>query len=118
MLSEPVARRLKALCRGIAARYGFAIVEQEVMPEHVPLVVSAPPRGSPAQLVNVLKGVSARPLRQGMPPGREVTWGGSLWSAGDFVRATGDAVTADIIQRDIRYQHRHEEGPTPLRFDC
>ena len=117
VLSEPGARRLKALFRGIAARYGFAIVEQEVMPDHVHLFVSAPPRWSPAQLVNVLKGVSARQLRQGMPTVREVTWGGSLWSDGYFVRATGDAVTADIIQRYIRYQRRHEEGPRQLRFD-
>jgi putative transposase len=117
VLSEPVARRLKAIFRGIAERYGFAIVEQEVMPDHVHLFVSAPPRWSPAELVNVLKGVSARQLRKESSPLREATWGGSLWSDGYFVRATGDAVTADIIQRYIRYQRRHEEGPRQLRFN-
>ena len=117
VLSEPVARRFKAIFRGIAERYGFTIVEQEVMSDHVHLCVSAPPRWSPAELVNVLKGVSARQLRKESLPLREATWGGSLWSDGYFVRATGDAVTADIIQRYIRYQRRHEEGPRQLRFD-
>ena len=116
MLSEPVARRLKAIFGGIAARYGFAIVAQEVLADHVHLFVSAQPRWSPAELVNILKGVSARQLRKESLPVREATWGGSLWSDGYFVRATGDAVTADIIQRYIRYQRRHEEGPRQLRF--
>ena len=116
VLSEPVARRLKMVFRGIAERYGFTVVEQEVMPDHVHVFVSAPPRWSPAELVKVLKSVSARQLFEEFPPLRERMWGGELWSDGYFVRATGDAVTADIIQRYIRYQRRHDEGPRQLRF--
>ena len=52
-----------------------------------------------------------------LPELREAMWGGSLWSDGYFVRATGDAVTSVIIQRSIRYQRRHEEGPRQLRFN-
>ena len=116
VLSEPVARRCKGLFQEIAERHGFEIVEQEVMPDHVHVFVSAPPRWSPAELVNVLKGVSARRLLEEFPELREAMWGGSLWSDGYFVRATGDAVTSVIIQRYIRYQRRHEEGPRQLRF--
>jgi len=117
VLSEPVARRCKAVFQETAERHGFAIVEQEVMPDHVHVFVSAPPRWSPAELVNVLKGVSARRLLAEFPDLREAMWGGPLWSDGYFVRATGDAVTSVIIQRYIRYQRRHEEGPRQLRFN-
>src|SRR3990167_4317219 len=67
VLSEPVARRCKAIFQGTAERYGFLIVEQEIMPDHVHVFVSAPPRWSPAELVNVLKGVSARRLLEEFP---------------------------------------------------
>src|SRR3989338_5314333 len=70
VLSEPVARRLKMVFRGIAERYGFTVVEQEVMPDHVHVFVSAPPRWSPAELVKVLKSVSARQLFEEFPPPR------------------------------------------------
>ena len=112
-----MARRLKAIFHGVAERYGFAIVEQEGMPEHVHVFVSAPPRWSPAELVNVLKSVSAKQLFKEFPRLRERMWGGEPWSSGYFVRATGDAVTAAVIQRSIRYQRRHEEGPRQRRFN-
>ena len=117
VLSEPVARRCKEVFRETAERHGFTIVEQEVMPDHVHVFVSAPPRWSPAELVQALKGCSAQRLFAEFPALREALWGGALWSEGYFVRATGDAVTAAVIQRYIRYQRRHEEGPRQLRFN-
>ena len=116
VLSEPVARRCKQVFQEIAERSGFAVVEQEVMPDHVPVFVSAPPRWSPAELVNVLKSVSAKQLFQACPKLRQAMWGGELWSSGYFVRAPGDAVTAAVSQRYIRYQRVHDEGPRQLRF--
>ena len=116
VLSEPVARRCKRIFQEIAERYGFAIVEQEVMPDHVHVFVSAPPRWSPAELVRVLKSCSARQLFAEFPHLRDALWGGELWSDGYFVRATGAAVTQLVIQRYIRHQHRHEEGPRQVRF--
>jgi len=116
VLREPVARRCKGIVQGIAERYGFTVVEQEVMPDPVHVFVSAPPHGSPAELVNVLKSVSAKQLFAEFPALRRTMWGGELWSSGYFVRATGDAVTAAVIQRYMRYQRVHDEGPKQLRF--
>ena len=67
VLGEPVARRCKQVFQAIAERYGFAIVEQEVMPDHVHRFVSAPPCWSPAELVNVLKSLSAKQLFKEFP---------------------------------------------------
>jgi len=116
VLKEPVARKLKRIFLGIAERYGFTIVEQEVMPDHVHLFVSAPPRYSPAELVKILKSVSWQQLMKDEPEVREELWGSALWSSGYFVRATGDFVTSEVIRRYIRYQRAHEEGPKQLRF--
>ena len=111
ILEEPVASALKRIFKGTAERYGFEIVEQEVMPDHVHLFVSASPRWSPAELVQTLKSVSWVRLMKEHPEMKETTWGGPLWSSGYFVRATGDAVTASVIRKYIRHQHQNEEGP-------
>ena len=111
VLKEPVATALKRIFKGTAERYGFRIVEQEVMPDHVHLFVSAPPRFSPAELVKVLKSVSWVRLMKERPEMKEVTWGGPLWSSGYFVRATGDMVTSSVIQRYIRNQRANEDRP-------
>jgi putative transposase len=116
ILGEPVASALQRIFKGTAERYGFEIVEQEVMPDHVHLFVSAPPRWSPAELVQVLKSVSWVRLMKERPEMKEATWGGPLWSSGYFVRATGDAVTASVIRKYIRYQHANAEGPKQQSF--
>ena len=116
ILKEPVATALKRIFKGTAERYGFEIVEQEVMPDHVHLFVSAPPRWSPAKLVEVLKSVSWVRLMKERPEMKELTWGGPLWQSGYFVRATGDKVTAEVIRRYIRNQHANEEGPEQQSF--
>jgi putative transposase len=82
VLSGSVGRTLKRIFLGIAERYGFRIVEQEVMPDHVHLFVSAPPRYSPAELVKILKSVSWDQLMKEMPEMREMLWGGALWQSG------------------------------------
>lgn len=116
LLKGPAGRILKKIFLGIGERYGFKIVEQEVMADHVHLFVSAPPRFSPAELVKILKSVSWNRLMVEMPGIKKELWGGALWQEGCFVRATGDMVTAEIIRRYIRYQQEHEEGPKQLSF--
>jgi putative transposase len=76
----------------------------EVMAEHVRVLLSAPPRYIQARIVQMLKRLSARALRARLPWLRRQLWSGALWEDGYFVRTVGDAVTAEIIRRDIRYQ--------------
>jgi len=37
-------------------------------------------------------------------------WSRKLWADGYFVRAVGDKVTADEIQKYVRYQIREKKG--------
>jgi putative transposase len=116
-LKEPVARTLKKIFRGIAERYGFRIVEQEIVGDHIHLFVSAPPRYSPSELVKILKSVSWNRLMVEIPELKEELWGGALWSSGYFVRAAGDAITSEVIKKYIRYQRLRDEGPKQIRFN-
>lgn len=105
VLGERVARRLKRIFKEIAERYEFEIDTQEVMDDHVHIFLSAPPRYSPAQVVQRLKSISARMVFQDFPEVKQELWCGELWIDGYFVRSVGDNVTAEVIRRSIKYQH-------------
>lgn len=71
----------------------------EVISDHVHIFLSAPPRYSLAEVVNILKGVSSRTMFNDFPELKRHLWGGELWSDGHFVRTVGDRVTTDVIKK-------------------
>ena len=104
ILVGEVAHTVQELFVQIAAAYDIEIDTMEVMADHVHLFLAAPPRYAPARIVQILKSISARELFTRFPWLRRRLWGGELWEDGYFVRSVGDAVTAEIIRRYIRYQ--------------
>jgi len=63
VLTEEVAGKLRMIIDDIAGQMVFDVISLEVQPDHVHLFVSAPPKYSPAQLINAIKGASSRRLR-------------------------------------------------------
>ena len=115
ILGKEVSDYLKTIFNMIAEEYEFRIDTMEVMEDHIHIFVEAPPRYSPAQLVQVMKSISAREVFEKFPKLREQLWAGELWNDGNFVRSVGDKVTADIIRKYIEYQ-THENNSTQLRM--
>ena len=115
VLSGEVSRYLKEVFQQISEEYEFRIDTMEVMEDHVHIFVEVPPRYSPAQVVQILKSVSAREVFKKFPKFRKQLWAWELWSDGYFVRSVGDKVTADIIRKYIEYQ-THEENSLQLRM--
>ena len=64
VLVGEVAERLKELLLQKAGEIGIEIVQMEVMPDHVHLLVKADPRNSPHFIVHQLKRYSSRMLRK------------------------------------------------------
>ncbi len=113
VLNDEVSVHLKEVFERIAEEYEFWIDTMEVVEDHVHVFIEAPPRYSPAQVVQILKSVSAREVFKEFPKLRKQLWAGEFWSDGYFVRSVGDKVTADIIRKYIEYQ-THEENSLQL----
>ena len=109
ILTPEVADYAKQVFQRIAEEYDMIIDTLEVVEDHVHIFLEAPPRLSPARIVQILKSVSAREMFRQYPRLRRQLWGGKLWSDGYFVRAVGDEVTGDVIRRYIEY-HEHDQG--------
>ena len=81
------------------------LVEFDGEADHVHLLVMYPPRISIAILVNTLKGVSSRILRQQFSIFKESYWGNgvALWSRSYFAASVGGA-PIEILRQYIEQQ--------------
>jgi putative transposase len=113
ILGGEVKSYLKEVFQRIAEEYEFKIDTMEVVEDHVHIFVEVLPRYSPAQVVQILKSVSAREVFKKFPKLKKQLWAGEFWSDGYFARSVGDKVTADIIRKYIEYQ-THEETSLQL----
>ena len=112
ILQGDLAKRIREVFAEIAERYEFEIDTMEVKEDHVHLFLSAPPRYSPAGVVQIIKSISAKVVFKEFPEIKKQLWGGEFWSDGYFVRSVGDKVTSEVIRRYIKYQHQEQ-----LSFD-
>lgn len=101
VLTDTVKAEMQKLFTAVAVRNDIQILASEVMPDHIHLFVSAPPRLSPSDVVNMFKGVSARWLRARFPELKE--FGDALWTRTYYIGTAG-AITTETIRRYIKEQ--------------
>ncbi|MDR7544760.1 MAG: IS200/IS605 family transposase [Armatimonadota bacterium] len=103
VLVPEVAERLKQIIRTVASECGAEVIELEVMPDHVHLLVEVDPQFGIHKLVRKIKGRSSRLLRD------EFRWLRSrvptLWTNSYFVATVGGAPLA-VIKQYIEQQKR------------
>ena len=95
--------RLRATFAAVCEDFGATLDEFNGEPDHVHLLVNYPPKVAVSGLVNSLKGVSARRLRQERPDIAKRYWKGGLWSASYFAASCGGA-PIDVLRRYIEQQ--------------
>ncbi|WP_294196326.1 IS200/IS605 family transposase [uncultured Clostridium sp.] len=67
LFKDELEYEISKMFKNIAFNYGFEILEQEVMPDHVHLFISAPPIIAPTEIIKILKSVSANELFKAFP---------------------------------------------------
>lgn len=100
-LRREVGKVLRELCR----RFELELVEGHVMPDHVHMCLSIPPKYSVANAVGKLKGKSAILMNQKFGRRKNVM-GFSFWSRGYCVSTVG--LDEQIIRAYIRAQEERE----------
>ena len=83
-----VAERARDLLRQICVAREVTIIRGAVSPDHIHMLVAAPPQLSPSKLVQFLKGRSSRLLQREFPALRKRYWGQHLWARGTTARAS------------------------------
>ncbi|SDS14809.1 putative transposase [Paraoerskovia marina] len=98
--------RLETIMSDVCADFEAELVEFNGEDDHVHLLVTYPPKIALARLVNSLKGVSSRRMRQEFPELERHYWRAKrLWSGSYFAGSVGGA-PLDVLRQYIESQNR------------
>lgn len=103
-----VAERARDLIRQICESRELKIIRGAVSPDHIHLLVSAPPHLASSKIVQYIKGRSSRRLQEEFPALRKRYWGQHLWARGYFCATVG-AVDEKTIMAYIENQKWDED---------
>src|ERR1700733_15612644 len=96
VLKGRIAERARDLIRQTCHARGVEIVRGAVSPDHIHMLLTAPPQLSPANLVQYIKGRTSRRLQAEFPELRKRYWGQHLWARGYFCATVGAVDEATI----------------------
>jgi len=98
--------RLEEIMQAVCADFEAELIEFNGERDHVHLLVNFPPKVALSRLVNSLKGVSSRRLRQEYPELVRHYWRTQrLWAGSYFAGSVGGA-PLDVLRRYIEEQTR------------
>ena len=105
-LDDVMLTRCEQVMREVCKDFGARLAQFNGEHDHVRLLVEYPPKVAVSALVNSLKGVSSRRLRQDFAERvNRVSVHGRFWSP-DYFAASGGAVPISIICQYIEQQRR------------
>lgn len=105
---------MKKILKDIAERNGIEIANMEVMPDRVHMMISFPPKMTPASVVKSFKGGSAKQWFIQFPNIKKQLWGGHLWSPSYFMSTLGN-VSKEVVAQYIDSQVDKYNGGRPRR---
>jgi len=97
-LKEDIRDILKQLC----AYKGVEIIEGHLMPDHIHMLVSIPPKMSVSSFMGYLKGKSTLMLYDRYPE-LQSKWDKAFWARGYYVETIGN-ITDEAVQKYIKEQ--------------
>lgn len=96
--------KLKNIFSNVCNDFESHLTEFDGEGDHVHLLINYPPKVSISKLVNSLKGVSSRRLRQQYPEVSRYYWKGVLWSPSYFAGSCGGAPIS-VLKQYIQNQN-------------
>ncbi len=107
VLKGPVAEEVFASIQEFCGQLGCEVVEVNVQPDHVHLLVKIPPKVSISEFMGTVKGRTAIRVFKKYPYLKERPyWGNHFWADGYCVDTVG--LDAEMIRKYVAFQERKE----------
>ena len=110
-----IRRRLGEIFRRLAAQRESRVEEGHLMPDHVHMMISIPPKYSVAQVMGYIKGKSAIHIAREFAGRTRNFVGQHFWARGYYVSTVGRDET--VIREYIREQEREDRRQDQLRLN-
>jgi|TARA_R110002167_G_scaffold13128_6_gene55421 putative transposase len=107
-------KHLGVVFQALARQKGVKIEEGHLMPDHVHMCLSIPPKYSVSNVVGFIKGKSAISIARNFK-GRQRNYAGEeFWARGYFVSTVG--LDEEMVREYIRNQEKQDEHREQLKF--
>ncbi|MBU2714119.1 IS200/IS605 family transposase [Zooshikella harenae] len=115
VLTGAVAQDVYSGIQIYSQRLKCRVIELNVQPDHVHLLISVPPKQSISDLMGNLKGRTAiRVFKQFPYLKKRPYWGNHFWAKGYCVDTVG--LDAEMIRRYVKYQEKLEKQQEKFDF--
>lgn len=105
IFGDNVEEHLRQICLEIEKRYDYLhFLEIGVDEDHVHFLVQSTPNYSVAQLVKIIKSITARQIFVECPEVKKKLWGGQFWTDGYFVATVGKNQNETVISDYVKNQ--------------
>lgn len=101
VLVDGIDVRLKELILEKQAEYGYTVIEMEIMPDHVHLILDVDPRIGIDAIIGKIKGYTSHRLRIEFPKLKSRL--PNLWTRSKFISTVG-TVSLEVVKRYIENQ--------------
>ena len=115
VLYGQVRRRVGEILRELCQQRGIELLEGKVMPDHVHMLLSVPPKYSIAHTIGYLKGKSAIRIHRSVLRARGTLFGRSFWAKGYCVSTVG--WDEQGIKKYIREQEKLQKEQKQLGLE-
>lgn len=105
VLQGEIAVRAREILRQGCKINELRIIRGAIGKEHVHMLLSCPPKMSPSQIMQLLKGRSSKMLQEEFPILRKRYWGQHMWARGYFCGTVGE-VDQKTIEEYIKNQEK------------
>ena len=117
---EPYCTMLKGIIEKAAYDYDMKVEEIEVPEDHIHMLISAEPKRSPSEIIQIIKSISAREFfKLCLEIKEKYFWGGSMWTSSYFVETVGNRDEQRVrkyIQDQLKEMDREEEKFKQLKL--
>ena len=114
MIFGAIRKHLGKVLHDLAEQKGCHILEGHLMPDHIHMCISIPPKYSVSHVIGYIKGKSAISIaRRFMGKARNFT-GENFWAQGYFVSTVG--LDEEMVREYIRNQEKEDEHYDQLKL--
>ena len=109
VFDDTVEDHLRQICLEIELRYEYIrFLEIGVDRDHVYFLIQSTPNYAPAEIIKVIKSITARQIFVECPQVKKKLWGGQFWSDGYFVSTVGRNQNETVIKEYVRNQGKQD----------
>lgn len=101
ILTNGIDVRLKELILSKQSEYGYSVIEMEIMPDHVHLLLDVNPQIGVANVVGKIKGYTANVIREEFPSLKGKL--PCMWTRSKFISTVG-SVSLEVVKQYIENQ--------------